>query len=123
MNFNIHNLSTAQAHFLDECLANGLELAITQEGVRIEGFYKSGSVTLSMPYGSDEGDVIFKCIARYGEETNLYSFDNLVELNFNWWVRSADRLSDWRQPDPKWRRALVEHGYAKEETIVAAVKK
>ena len=51
---------------LNELTENDIEYTVTKEGIRLDGFYKSGSILLVL----DENNT-FMAIARYEEKTKI----------------------------------------------------
>ena len=82
---------------LNELTENDIEYTVTKEGIRLDGFYKSGSILLVL----DENNT-FMAIARYEEKTKINYVGDLIELNYNWWLWSKNRFGGWRYPDDKW---------------------
>lgn len=78
-------------------------------GYRICGFSKSGTVTL---YQNGIGEIWAK--ARYNELTEIKSFDDLVSLAWDWYVRYKDR-QPFDYPDSNWIQKFIERGWIKEE--------
>lgn len=95
---------------VEHLLYCGVEPKITKDGLVIDGFYKSGEIVLV----SDKKDFIAK--ARYGEETKITNFDDLVHLNYNWWQRSKDRFDGWKNPEEPWASEMVRLGLVKKIT-------
>lgn len=76
----------------------------------VNGFYKSGSVSL---YETEEG-IFVK--ARYEEVDKIESFEDLVYINYRWWLRSKERFEGWSVPNENWLPHLLKYGYIKETT-------
>jgi hypothetical protein len=76
----------------------------------LDGFYKSGSVTF---YEDKNGQL--ESISRYDKVNSIDSFDDIVNLNYQWWLYSKDRFNGWTSPDSNWLPYLLEAGLIKEE--------
>lgn len=68
----------------------------------LDGFYKSGTVIL---YKTSTGKR--ECVARYNETNIIENFDDLVYLNYDWWIRSRDRSEGWQTPHDYWKHHLI----------------
>lgn len=78
----------------------------------LKGFYKSNEVKLTgMP---DMGYVL--ATMRYGETEELYSYDDLVHLNYRWWIAYRDRNQSWNAPDRLFQEDMVRLNLAKQVT-------
>lgn len=76
----------------------------------VDGFYKSGTVCVDI----DECTIT----ARYDEVSSIYNNDliqTLVDINYDWWLRSKDRYDGWKNPDSLWIKLLMEYGLIHEE--------
>jgi hypothetical protein len=91
--------------FIIELLKNGivveLELKNDKIGFKIDGFYKSGSVTLI------QEDDDFIAYARYNETELIHNLADLACYNKYWWSISKERSDCWKQPDKKWLPILL----------------
>lgn len=98
-----------------ELLKRGIEFKVQYQlalgGVcySIEGFYKSGQISLF----EKDGDLW--AYGRYDEKTKIESFDDLVMLNYEWWVSSKSRSKIWSQPEELWAKEFVRLGLAKKK--------
>lgn len=116
-------------HLIIELLEKGItvssvELVQSMEsfgnslGYRVDGFSKSGYVTLYQ-----EGEQII-ALARYKEISKINSFDDLVSLAFDWYSGYKDR-EPFTEPDSGWLPWFVEKGWLeiKTETVTKYVVK
>jgi hypothetical protein len=78
--------------------ALGIDYTVTPAGVVLEGYYKSGVITLAP---NDDGRT-FTALSRYGETTQINDFDDLVRLNHVWFNRSLGRFPGWNTPAGVW---------------------
>jgi hypothetical protein len=69
----------------------------------IDGFYKSDTINL---YKTSTGK--WECAARYNEINIVESFDDLVHINYVWWIRSRDRYEGWQEPHGYWKQHLID---------------
>lgn len=97
------------------CLEQGIPLTVKMNEdrdilVEVPGFYKSGHITLKY-------DEVLTATDRYGQETTLLYFTDLLALNLEWWERSKDRASTWNEPDPIWADLLERFGFIVKETV------
>lgn len=99
--------------FIEELLEAGIEVGLTSEGFTVGGFYKSGEVKL-VP---SDVDSVWICHQRYNETNSVKDLQDLVGINYYWWVRSKNRSPYWEQPDSKWAPLLVKFGYVKEKIV------
>lgn len=82
----------------------------------VGGFYKSGTVILKQPPVSKvDSGVLFIAESRYGKWDNIYSFSDLVLLNWHWFNGSCEKT--WPKPSPGWEELLLEAGYITKEII------
>ena len=96
------------------CLIDGKNVEGASQPIpayQIDGFYKSGTVTL-VPLGEGR----YQVRARYDEISEIDSFEDLVGINAQWWERSRTRSDGWEAPHPKWVGDLVRCGYVHVET-------
>lgn len=72
----------------------------------VGGFYKSNTVRVNVANQT--------VTARYDEVTEFDPAnltETLVDLNWDWWLRSKDRYDGWSQPDGAWLPLLEAAGY------------
>jgi len=110
-------------NLLTDILKNLLERNITVElrfdketnqfAFKALGFYKSGSVVLSI-----QSDVII-AFTRYNQEDEIHSWEDLVRLNFDWWVKSKERYDSWNNPQESFREDMIELGLIKKVNRVS----
>lgn len=100
--------------FIEELVEAGIDVFLQKGGkFYIEGFYKSGSITIEWDTSQ------WVACARYNEVTRIDTLQDLVELNYDWWQRSKDRCEGWEQPNDKWVPLLLKYGYIKAKTVPA----
>lgn len=108
---------------IEEILKKGIPIQISFNNEKnkiiytIDGFYKSNSIDLEEIDG--EYDLI--ATARYGEQTNVSNFNDLVSLNYDWWMYSKDRYEGWKNPESRWLPFLIDMGLVK-KTVETFVK-
>lgn len=99
-----------------ELLKNGisveLELKNDVIGFKIDGFYKSGTVTLI------QEDDHFIAHARYGETELIESLSDLVSYNRYWWSASKERNEGWTKPNSKWLPLLLKFNLVTQRTEI-----
>lgn len=78
--------------------------------IQVSGFYKAGGVTLEI--GDDDTITAVDRRAR----TVVATYDDLVRLNYDWWVRSNGR-GELLSPDRPWLDAFLEKGWIKRVVI------
>lgn len=98
-----------------ELIEKGFEATLRQDGVVLEGFYKSGTVRLE-----PKEDGTFVAHSRYNQTDDIESFDDLVYLNHDWWGQSKSRSEHWKNPEERWGKEMIRLGLVKrrEETVV-----
>lgn len=79
----------------------------------VNGFYKSGEVVL---VSVDDDDDYLLSRSRYGEEIGIFDWDDMVRLNYDWWIHSRDRHDGWKEPNSKWINEFVRLGLVAIET-------
>lgn len=77
----------------------------------VEGFYKSGNVSL-VPKGEN-----FTAIDRSKNEHEIEDVHDLAMLNLRWWDISKERCDVWNFPDIHWIPLLMELGMIEEESV------
>ncbi|MCA8448978.1 hypothetical protein [Burkholderia vietnamiensis] len=78
--------------------------------IQVSGFYKAGGVTLEI--GDDDTITAVDRRAR----NVVATYDDLVRLNYDWWVRSNGR-GELLSPDRPWLDAFLEKGWIKRVVI------
>lgn len=100
-----------------EVLSNGIPIEMNMVDGKInysiQGFYKSGECVL---IEDDESEGNFIAHTRYGRETYVYCFNELVQLNYEWWGESKERLDGWAVPAEPWLSHMVALGLVTTET-------
>jgi hypothetical protein len=96
--------TTITCPIIRACVERGIDVTITKDGYKIDGFYKSGEVTLTT-----NGDGYY-ARDRYDKITDIRDFDDLVYLNAHWWDKSKDRLDGWKNPAEPWATEMVRLG-------------
>lgn len=140
----LKNLTPAQLELVQTLLDANLSLGLTKEGFTVDGFYKSGTVTLvpmdqtpeyrDVPYSFKQGrarvrDVrkeqvekpLFVAHSRYDGRDDVNSLSDLVSLNHLWWMRSKERFGGWSEPEEPWLSLMAEAGYVKVEEVKVKV--
>lgn len=109
---------------IQELLKYEIPVHLTKEGFKVEGFYKSGTVTLE---SVKDSDVKYIAISRYGEREEIRTFADLAFLNAHWFFRTRERhhpdcLSCRplpAAPDHHWEQALLDYKILeRKETVV-----
>jgi len=101
---------------INELVSNGISVRLEykiqtrESSFIVDGFYKSGEVNLV----KQDGKVIAH--ARYDEKTEIDSLRDIVELNYNWWLKSKERFEGWKNPDPKWIPLLEKFNFITRKT-------
>lgn len=95
---------------VEELVEKGYEVTVSKAGIKVDGFYKSGTVLLN-----ELEDGTLTATDRYGKETVLNSFEDLVYLNFSWWKTSKER--GWGEPNSFWLEEFKTLGLVKEKTV------
>lgn len=113
-----------------KCLEVGLSIRLEQINkdeiaYAIPGFYKSGEIKLIKNSGlmyqntEDNSQIApWTAIARYDEKTEIWDFDDLISLNFDWWERSKGRSEAWANPEEPWAKLMLEKGWVETETKI-----
>lgn len=88
-----------------ELARKSIPFTVENQLIRVDGFYKSDCARLSLQSG--------KLIAetRYNQVDEINKFEDLVYLNYDWWLKSKDRSDAWKKPDGAWRAVLLEYKY------------
>jgi len=81
-------------------------------GFNIEGFYKSGKVSIYCNDVPDEHQYIV--FSRYDQTDYIDNFKDLVIINYEWWLKSHDRHDGWAKPDSKWIQFLINESLIKQ---------
>jgi hypothetical protein len=109
-----------------DMIKGGIDFKITQTGIVVDGFYKSGTITL-VPNLSEDGAIecrmSWTAIDRYGKESTVVTFSDLVSLNAEWWERSWERMPGGWGIEEKWKPHLVAAGFAEEQTKCVPARK
>lgn len=93
-----------------------IPVQLDKQGYRIEGFYKHGSVLLKKPY-AETGGALYLVEGRYGDLEEIFSWEDLVRLNFAEWQKFYDRFDGWSDPDPRWLPELLRIGLIKARQV------
>ena len=80
--------------------------------VTVDGFYKSGQIWLEPKDFDGKQGFIAHC--RYSEKEEIRVVEDLVALNYSWWMRSWSR-DPKSQPDGRWLPLLKDYGYLNEK--------
>ena len=78
----------------------------------LKGFYKSNEVKLT---GMPEFGYVLATM-RYGETEEIYNYDDLVRLNYRWWLGYRDRFSGWESPDKLFQEDMIRLKLVKQVT-------
>lgn len=96
---------------IQEFMDRGGNVSLSSNGYSIDGFYKSGTITLKEENGQ------LKAYQRYNGVDEINCLDDLVCINYKWWLDSRGRWSDgFASPDHIWEKLLIEFGYIKKVT-------
>jgi hypothetical protein len=79
--------------------------------ISLDGFYKNGPMRLLL---RDEGVV---AIDRRGRETNIAKFEDLVELNFQFWRQANSQKNIYVQPQRPWLDGFLDKKLVKRQVI------
>lgn len=79
--------------------------------ITISGFYKNGPMTLEV---EDNNDIV--AIDKRARRKVMKSYDDLVQLNFEWWRRSTGRGINVT-PDRPWLDAFIAKNWVKRQVI------
>lgn len=100
---------------IEEILKNGITLQVNFNKEKnkmiytVDGFYKSGTVDLE----EKEGEDILVATSRYNEKTLIKNFNDLISLNYDWWIYSKNSNEFWKSPDTIWLPFLIDMGLVK----------
>lgn len=100
---------------IQEIIEKGIQVKIEYNTVEkrneyvLTGFYKSGMVTLY----EDDGHLMAQ--TRYGEITPINTFNDLVYLNYEWWIMYRKYMG-WEEPEKEWLPHIIEANLVKVET-------
>lgn len=94
---------------IQEVIAMGIGAKFdeSQEGWLVEGFYKAKGLLLKYEEGTEKA-LAFPISQRRAAGQAIKSFDDLVELNYAWWVASRKESTDYEQPEEGWKDEFVE---------------
>lgn len=95
-----------------ECIDRGLTLEVSKGQIKLDGFYKSGSVLLKIDH---LGNLIAE--SRYSQVDKIESFRDLVQLNYDWWENSRKRYDGWKVPDSAWCDFLIEFEFVQKSVV------
>lgn len=71
--------------------------------IAIDGFYRSGGITLEIA-----DDNAITAVDRRGTRTPVNTFDDLVALNYDWWIRTNGKTGENHiNPDRPWLDELL----------------
>lgn len=97
---------------LQEFWAKKAYFSMDQGGsVSMDGFYKNGPLRLEV---RDNNQVV--AIDKRNRETKINSFDDLVELNFQWWKQSTTKTS-YVIPQRPWIDSFMEKKLVRRKVI------
>lgn len=97
---------------LQEFWAKKAYFSMDQSGsVSMDGFYKNGPLRLEV-----RGNNQIVAIDKRNRETTINSFDDLVELNFQWWKQSTTKTS-YVIPQRPWIDSFMEKKLVRRKVI------
>lgn len=97
---------------LQEFWAKKAYFSMDQSGaVSMDGFYKNGPLRLEV---RDNNQIV--AIDKRNRETKINSFDDLVELNFQWWKQSTTKTS-YVIPQRPWIDSFMEKKLVRRKVI------
>jgi len=104
---------------VEECLFHGLELLVSERGIRVEGFYKSNTVNLVIGDGKQPLELRGKLLAigRWGEVSVIDTFKSLVECNLYWWEITQSRNTSPISLNSPWKEFAIEFGLVEKHTV------
>ena len=110
-------LSPLMKEIIEEALKRKAEIGIVllnekQIAIQVSGFYKSDTVNL-VDKGKEEGFLI--AITRYDQHDEIHNWNDLVELNFEWWDSSKNKFTGWRTPNDVFKQDLIDKGLYSEQ--------
>jgi len=82
----------------------------TDGALYIEGFYRNGPMKIDF-----EGETVI-AVDRRGRKTPITHFDDLVQLNFQWW-RISNGRSGYVVPERPWIDQFIEKKWVKRKVI------
>lgn len=91
----------------------------------LEGFSKSGTVLLypcKFEAGENTDMPYFTCEQRYDKQDEIFSLQDIVFVNYKWWLDYKDR-DPFQNPDHRWVPLLINFGYIKEEVETKKIYK
>ena len=111
-------MNDTMKEFIIKHLQNGgtVEIVLSEEGIlryAFSGFCKSGTVDLY-----EDDDTIF-AEDRYGKDDPIYSWDDLVNLAFEWYKRSDS--STFYLPN-EWKQEFLDRGLIEEIIVYKPVE-
>jgi hypothetical protein len=83
----------------------------------IDGFYKSGTVRLY----KHENTILVE--SRYQQIDEIEDIEDLVRLNYRWWINSRDRYDGWKNPDSRWIPLLEKYNLIQREVNMVVTYK
>ena len=97
---------------IETAVTKGVRVVLTKTGYEIEGFYKSGSVTL-------EPDITGGMTAtdKKDGKSIVKSFDDIVRLNYDWWKKSRGKSAEFVNPGKEWIDEFVRLGLVKRQVL------
>ena len=89
----------------------GVQFKMEQDGaLYVEGFYKNGPMKLDF-----EGDNLV-AIDKRGRKTAIGHFDDMLQLNFQWW-RLSNGKSSYVVPERPWLDKFIDKKWVKRKVI------
>ena len=96
-----------------ELIQAGVEVTLTQEGYRLYGFPKIGSVTLlpqEVRDGHDDPPFWAKD-DRYKNTRSIYGLEDILDIISSWWKRKPE----CGPPPSPWIELMLKHGMIEEK--------
>jgi hypothetical protein len=82
----------------------------------VEGFYRNGPMKVQVTESDD-----IKAIDKNGKEVIVHNYDELMRLNFRWWVRSSSR-NTYVSPNRPWINDYIKAGLVERKVIFVPIQ-
>ena len=106
-------LRSLQFPLVKELIDKEVPFEVTKEGIRLGGFYKSGTLLLVPLNDSSE---LFTALDRYDADDLIRDFTDILSIQLHWFRDSETRWEGKQSPDPIWEKHLIEYGLLKKVT-------
>ncbi len=85
-----------------QAVIKGIKLNLVPSGVEVDGFYRNGTIIVSIAASG-------ACVAvdKKGHEEKIENFDDLVRLNYDWWKKSRAKKLEWMSPGKEWMEDFI----------------